>query len=250
MKIIISPAKKMTADNYGLNYKTNPIYIKEAQQVLSQMKKLSYQEAQKMWNCSDKLAITNYDLLQKINLNKNLMPAITSYVGIQYQYMSPDIFTDNALEYIQNNLRILSGFYGILRPFDGITPYRLSMDSDISVEGTKNLYQFWGNKIYDQLFKNDNVVINLASLEYSKIVTPYLKDNQKMIDIIFGEIIDGKVKVKATLAKMARGEMVRYMAENNVTDIDEIKKFDYPNYSFNDEMSDEKKLVFINNVKS
>ncbi|MCG0631200.1 hypothetical protein IMAU80125_02608 [Lactiplantibacillus plantarum] len=127
MKIIIAPAKKMIIDQDAFPALTEPIYLDQTQQLLAQLQHLTYPEAKTLWHCSDKLAQPNYDWLQKIDLTRNLTPAILSYSGIQYRYMAPDVFTQPALDYIQTNLRILSGFYGILRPFDGIVPYRLEM---------------------------------------------------------------------------------------------------------------------------
>ncbi len=108
-----------------------------------------------------------------MKLTEHVTPALTSYVGIQYQYMAPDLFTKDALEYVDQNLRILSGFYGVLRPFDGVVSYRLSLDSKLAVAGSRNLYDFWGSKIYQALEFDREPVLNLASLEYTKQLGPF-----------------------------------------------------------------------------
>jgi cytoplasmic iron level regulating protein YaaA (DUF328/UPF0246 family) len=159
--------------------------------------------------------------------------------------MAPDLFTEPALNYLQNHVRILSGFYGILKPFDGIIPYRLEMQAPLPVKKSKNLYTFWNKKLYEALEFDKGPVINLASKEYSKCLTPYLKPKDQLIEVSFSHIIDGKLKVKATLAKMARGEMVRYLAENNITTIEEVKNFDHPHYKYSKEHSDLSKIVFL-----
>ncbi|CAJ1183754.1 Peroxide stress resistance protein YaaA [Companilactobacillus paralimentarius] len=245
MKIIIAPAKKMNIDNDTFEYETMPQYVEETALLLKAMKKLSYTEAKQMWNCSDKLAETNYKWLQGLDLKKQLTPALLAFSGIQYQYMAPDLFTEPALNYVRNNLRILSGFYGILRPFDGVVPYRLEMQSNLKMPDYHNLYEFWNSKIYNALTKNSETIINLASQEYAKTITPYLKNNQKLVTIVFASMVNGKLKTKATLAKMARGEMVRFMAENNATNIATVKQFKHPNWEFSSEFSTDNQLTFI-----
>lgn len=245
MKIIIAPAKKMIIDQDAFPALTEPIYLDQTQQLLAQLQHLTYPEAKTLWHCSDKLAQPNYDWLQKIDLNRNLTPAILSYSGIQYRYMAPDVFTQPALDYIQTNLRILSGFYGILQPFDGIVPYRLEMQARLAVGQAKNLYAFWGDRLYQALTPRPEPIINLASQEYAKTIAPYLAPHQSMIDIVFASLIDGKLKTKATLAKMARGAMVRFLAEHQIDDVTAIRKFDHPDYQFDEKRSTANRFVFI-----
>lgn len=245
MKIIIAPAKKMIVDNDTFAYEELPQYLDQTKQILQTMQQLSYEQAKKMWNCSDKLAEQNYDWLQKIDLTKHLTPALPAFSGIQYQYMAPDLFTEPALDYVRQNLRILSGFYGILRPFDGVVPYRLEMQSKLQVATYNTLYDFWNSKIYDALTDGTEPIVNLSSQEYANAIKPYLKPNQKLITIVFGSLVDNKLKTKATLAKMARGEMVRFMAENNIADISKIKKFNHPDWKFSPEFSVDDRLVFV-----
>ena len=156
--------------------------------------------------------------------------------------------TQSELDYVQDHLIILSGFYGMLRPFDGIKPYRLEMETKISVNGYSNLYDFWNEKIANELYKENDVVLNLASNEYSKCVKPYLNEQRKMITCIFAQRTNGKLKTKATEAKMCRGYMVRYMAERNIQDLEEIKKFDYKGYLYSEKDSNESEWVFVKDL--
>jgi len=149
------------------------------------------------------------------------------------------------LEYIEKHLRILSGFYGILRPFDAIVPYRLEMGSKLKNHHVKTLYEFWGSKLADKLFSESDCIVNLASEEYSKTISRYLQDDIKFITCVFGEKIEEKVVEKGTLAKMARGEMVRFMAENKIEDVEDIKKFNYLNYAYAEDLSDENTYIFL-----
>lgn len=245
MKIIISPAKKMKIDTDSFDIAALPQYLPETQQLLDTLLQLSMQQLQVLWHCSDKLAQQAYQQLHQTNLTQLLTPAIVAYSGIQYQYMAPDVFTDQAFTYVQDHLRILSGFYGALRPFDGVVPYRLEMQTSLSVGQSTNLYDFWGNKPKQALSLNHEPLINLASLEYSKSVRKYLQPDEPMIDIIFGHLVDGKLKTRATFAKMARGEMVRFMAENNVQHLEELQAFDRLNYRFIADLSTPNKFVFL-----
>ena len=126
-QIIISPAKKMKIEPDILPYRGMPCYLSKAEILAEYLQSLSYPELKKMWKCSDKIAKQNAERLKGMDLTQNLTPAILAYEGIQYKYMAPQVLEEQGLEYIEKNLRILSGFYGILRPFDGVIPYRLEM---------------------------------------------------------------------------------------------------------------------------
>ncbi|GEK28596.1 peroxide stress protein YaaA [Furfurilactobacillus siliginis] len=245
MKIIISPAKKMKVDTDSFDVAALPQYLPETQQLLDQLLQLPYPKLQSLWHCSDKLAQQAYRQLQQTDLTRQLTPALVAYSGIQYQYMAPDVFTDQAFAYVQAHLRILSGFYGALRPFDGVVPYRLEMQTPLPVAEHPNLYAFWGSKPKQALNLNHEPLINLASQEYSKTIRNYLQPDEPMIDIVFGHLVDGKLKTRATFAKMARGEMVRFMAENDVQQVDALKSFDRLNYHFTPSLSTATTLVFL-----
>ena len=147
---------------------------------------------------------------------------------------------------MQKNLRILSGFYGIVKPFDGVTPYRLEMQAKASIGGFKDLYEYWGDSLYQELTSDgDQIILNLASKEYSKCIEKYLGENDLFVTCIFGEEIDGKVVQKGTLAKMARGEMVRFLAENEIDSLEGVKKLHGLGYEFSEELSGEKEYIFI-----
>lgn len=246
MKIIISPAKKMNVNTDILAYKDLPVFLDQTEILMKWIQKLSYEEAKKLWACNDKIAEQNFKRFQEMNLRENLTPAILSYEGIQYQYMAPVIFNGKEMEYIQQHLRILSGFYGVLRPLDGVTPYRLEMQAKAKgISGTKDLYEFWGERLYNEVASEDHMILNLASKEYSKNMERYLTPEDSFVTCIFGEIVNGKVQQKGTMAKMARGEMVRYMAENQIKNLDEMKKFNRLGYQYHEALSTEKEYVFL-----
>ena len=246
MKIIISPAKKMNIDTDTLAFRSMPVFLSETEELLAWMRRLTFAEAKAVWKCNDKIAEQNYRRFQEMDLERNLTPAVIAYEGIQYQYMAPAVFGGAQTDYIQEHLRILSGLYGVLKPFDGVTPYRLEMQAKASEAG--DLYKFWGDKRYRAVAgeeKDGGLSLNLASKEYSKCIEKYLTPEDTYVTVVFGELADGKVKQKGTLAKMARGEMVRYLAENKVEDPERIKGFDRLGYCFEETLSNEKENGFL-----
>jgi len=249
MRIIISPAKKMKIDIDSLDYNQLPQFIKDTEILLSYLSTLSYEELKSIWKCSDKIATLNYDRIQSMDLYSNLTPAILSFEGLQYKHMGQNVFETKEFEYLEEHLRILSGFYGIIRPFDGVVPYRLEMKSKLGSEDINSLYEFWNEKLAKQLFSESKYIINLASKEYSKCISKYLDEELRFITCVFGEIIEEKIVEKGTLAKMARGEMVRFMAENQIEDVEGVKKFNRLDYTYSDDLSDESTYIFLKNNK-
>ncbi|MBA4686252.1 MAG: peroxide stress protein YaaA [Candidatus Galacturonibacter soehngenii] len=245
MRIIISPAKKMKINTDMLPFEDIPYFIEETKVIQKTLQTLSYEEAKNLWKCNDKIATYHYDRLKALDLYHNLTPAILSYEGIQYQYMSPSVFHTQELEYIKEHLRILSGFYGLLKPFDGVVPYRLEMQAKLSIEDKKSLYDYWKDLLAKQLFAESRQIVNLASVEYSKCITKYRKEDVHIVTCVFGEWINNKVVEKGTYAKMARGEMVRFMAEKKIKAVEQIKEFDRLGYLFSEELSDDNTYIFL-----
>lgn len=245
MRIIIAPAKKMNADIAFLKPQGKPVFLDKSQEILKALKSMSYAELKQLWGCNDKLAKLNYERISQMDLADKLAPALLSYEGIQYQYMASKILDDDNYDYLQERLRILSGFYGVLRPFDGITPYRLEMQADLKIKGFDNLYDYWGDCLYREVIDESHTIINLASKEYSKCIERYLKPQDCFITIIFAEMVKGKLVQKGTYAKMARGVMVHYLACQRVDNPEDIKKFSELNYGFDEALSDKTTYVFI-----
>ena len=232
---------------------SSPQYIEQTQVLYEKLKNMTEAELQELFKANDQITRQNYERYQTMNLERAHTPALLSYVGIQYQYMAPHLFSNDQWEYVKKHLRILSGFYGILRPEDRVTPYRLEMQAKLAVENKKDLYGFWGKRLLDAVLLKENdgteeadhVILNLASKEYSKAIEKHLTPEIRYITCIFGTMKDGQVKVKATEAKMARGEMVRFMAENQVEEIEKIKEFCALDYQYNASMSTEDTYVFL-----
>lgn len=245
MKIIVSPAKKMNVCNDDLVPKSMPVFLEKTKLLHEVINKLSYDELKSLLNCNDDLTALNFDRYRNMKLSSNLTPAILAYDGIQYKYMSPNTFSKEEFDYINKHLSILSGFYGILRPFDGVVPYRLEMQSKLKGDNYNNLYDFWGDSIYKELVKENHIILNLASKEYSKVIEKHLTNNDSFITCTFGTLKDSKIKVKATEAKMARGLMTRYLCENFIEDLNEVKNFSDLSFTYSEAHSSEKEFVFL-----
>ena len=222
MRIIIAPAKKMKVDQDTFLVRSKPAFLNKTQELLDFLKTRDFEQLQNLWRANNNIVRANQ----------------------RNQYLAGDVLPQEGLDYLQDHLRILSGFYGILRPFDGVIPYRLELKTQMTGFKDYSLYHFWGDLPYQELFNNTETVINLASLEYSRLISPYLKDGQKMITIKFLENKNGKWRQSATHAKMARGEMVRFMAKEQINDPEDLKKFSDFGYLFSAADSSKETYVF------
>lgn len=245
MRILISPAKRMNVDADSLPPQGLPRFLPEALRLTETLRSMDYAGLKALWNCSDGIAQNNFRRLQGADLRQGATPAIFSYEGIQYQYMAPGVFEENQLRYIQERLRILSGLYGLLRPFDGVVPYRLEMQARLRVDGCRDLYAYWGDKLVRQLCSETDLIVNLASKEYSRAVSPRLPRGVRFLTCTFGELRGRKIVEKATFCKMARGEMVRFLAEERITDPADIRAFRRLGYAYSDALSGRDHFVFI-----
>ena len=245
MRIIISPAKKMNVDTDSLPCRGLPAFLPRTELLYERLREMSYQELKSLWKCNDSIAALNVERLAVMDLRRRLTPAVLSYEGIQYQYMAPGVFETEQYDFIQEHLRIVSGFYGLLRPFDGVTPYRLEMQAKLAVDGSQDLYAFWGDKLARRLAEETDFVLDLASKEYSRAVESHLPKNVRLVRCSFGERQGSKIVEKGTMCKMARGQMVRWLAENNVTKAADIRAFHDLGYHYDPAESGENHCVFV-----
>lgn len=243
MKIILSPAKQMNMNLDSLEPLGLPVFMEQSEEILAWLREQTYEELKKLWKCNDKIAEQNFERIKHMNLRNQLTPAILAYDGIAFKYMAPAVFEYEQLDYVQEHLCILSAFYGALRPMDGVTPYRLEMQAKAAIGGHKDLYDLWGKRLYD-VVRDDGLIINLASKEYSKCIEKYLSDRDTYITVSFVEQSGEKLVTKGTYAKMARGEMVRFMAEKQIENPEDIKAFNRLGYVFRQELSSETEFVF------
>lgn len=244
MRIILSPAKKMRVDTDSIEPLGRPIFIEKTEVILSWLRNRTEAQLKELWKCNDKIVSQNVERIKKMNLCQQLTPAILAYEGIAYQYMTPAVFEKDHFDYVQEHLRILSAFYGVLKPLDGVTPYRLEMQARAEIGDSKNLYDFWGDDLYQDVIDDSRIIINLASKEYSKCIEKYLSPEDRYLTITFCEKSGEKLVTKGTYAKMARGEMVRYMAEKNIEKPENIRNFNRLGYIFREDLSTNTEYIF------
>lgn len=245
MRIIISPAKRMRTDADGLSSAGVPALLNRTRRLLDALRAMDLPALQRLLACNGDIARLNYDRFQTMNLDCADTPALLAYDGIQYQYMAPQVFEQDFLDYVQQRLCILSGFYGVLRPLDGVVPYRLEMQARLAVDGFCNLYQFWGDSLAELVTAGDGAVLNLASEEYAKAVRRHMPANVRWIDCVFGEMDGGKIREKGVYVKMARGEAVRFLAENAIDSPDDLRAFDRLGFHWDKALSEKNRLVFL-----
>ncbi|MGN0361755.1 MAG: peroxide stress protein YaaA [Bilifractor sp.] len=245
MRIIISPAKQMRVDTDSFACIELPVFLDKTEMLKDWISGLTYEQQKTLWACNDKIARQNAERFAQMDLRNDLTPAILAYDGIQYTYMAPAVFEDGQFEYVQEHLRILSGFYGVLKPMDGVVLYRLEMQAKVSFDDYKNLYDFWGEHLYQKVRDDSGIIINLASKEYSRCLEKYLQPDDRFITCIFGEPEGNKIVQKGVYAKMARGEMVRFIAGIHAEEPEQIKAFNWSGYHFDADRSSGTEFVFI-----
>ena len=252
MKILISPSKTLNFDDYNTYGKpTDCRLLSHTSELHKILTKYSINEIKNLMNVSDKIAELNFNRFKtwenpsESSVSKQ---AIYAFKGDVYSGLDVDTIKEDKFEYMQNNLRIISGFYGLLRPFDKILPYRLEMGTKLKNSKGKNLYEFWGGEITgllsEDILNKDDHVINLASNEYFKSIKVNSIESN-VITPTFKEFKNGTYKTIAIYAKKARGMMSRYIIENELEDIEDIKTFNNENYTFDDSLSNSSNFTFV-----
>ncbi|WP_299836769.1 peroxide stress protein YaaA [uncultured Tenacibaculum sp.] len=250
MKIIISPAKsldfetKATTEDYS-----TPRFLDQSEKLNRKLKTLSRKKLSELMKISDDLSALNYDRNQSWNMPfdlNNAKQAVFSFTGEVYRGIDVMTLEEDKIPALQDKLRILSGLYGLLKPLDLIQPYRLEMGTKLKIGRTENLYKFWDTTLADSLndeLEDGELLVNLASTEYFKAL-PKKVLKVPMITPVFKDFKNGQYKTIMTFAKKARGLMVRYIIDNDVETVDQLKAFDVDGYGFSEELSKENELVF------
>lgn len=244
---IISPAKKMNVVDGEPRPTSVPRFLERTERLMRAVQALSYDEAKALWKCSDALALPNYERFAQMDLARDTSAAVAAYEGIQYQHLAARVMSDAQLAYLGEHLRILSGFYGVLRPFDGVVPYRLEMQARLATDGARDLYAFWGDALARALADDGaDTLVNLASMEYAKAVLPYAEAyGLRVVTCLFGTLREGRLVQRSTEAKAARGTFVRWCAERRVADVAEFPAFVERSYVLDSARSTERELVFV-----
>lgn len=247
LRIIISPAKKMRAVDAPPWPMRGPALLGRARLLATAVRALTREQAQELWRCSDRLADLNYERFLTMDLSRGTTAAVVAYEGIQYRHMAPEVMDERELAWLDGHLRILSGLYGVLRPLDGVVPYRLEMQARLAVGGARDLYGFWGDALYESLAAEGcDLIVNAASVEYARAVTPHVRPGgPPVLTCLFGTVRDGRLRQAATEAKAARGTFVRWCAERGVEDARELRDFSERGYALDEARSGRDELVFV-----
>jgi len=252
MLIVISPAKTLDFETEShIDDYTMPEFLDQSKKLVSALKKIKPNKLADLMSISPKLALLNFDRYHEWKIpydNEKGKQALLAFKGEVFSGIKAESYSVDDFKYAQENLRLLSGLYGVLRPLDLILPYRLEMGTKLETTKSKNLYEFWGDKITLSINKklkesNDNIIINLASNEYFKSInTKKLK--VRIITPVFKDFHNGEYKMITVFAKKARGLMTSFILQNKITDPDQLKLFDMEKYYYNDELSSEDNTVF------
>lgn len=251
MIVFLSPAKTLDESSTDYHFHTQNRFLKQSQILINRLKKYDSTSLQQLMKISEKLALLNLERYHSFTIpfdTENAKPAILAFKGDVYEGLRAWEMTAADLDFAQKHIRILSGLYGLLRPMDLMQPYRLEMGTRLVTEKGKNLYEFWGEKITEltnqDLDNNqEKIVLNLASNEYFKAIKPKSLKG-RVVHVTFKENKNGAYKIIAFYAKKARGMMARYIVQNRISSLEELRKFKEEDYVYNDEMSNEKELVF------
>ncbi|MDM7859494.1 peroxide stress protein YaaA [Alteromonas sp. ASW11-36] len=248
MLVVLSPAKNLDVEPVSLSLPaTQPELMSETRELVDTCKQLSPANLASLMRISDKLALLNAERFNSFEFPftvENAKPAVLTFNGDVYTGLDAGSLSEDDLAFAQQHVRILSGLYGVLRPLDLMQAYRLEMGTKLDNPKGKNLYEFWGDKVTEQLnAEQQPVLINLASNEYFKVVSKKTL-NARVITPVFKDTKNGKLKVISFFAKKARGLMARYIIENRVTDAEQLKQFNAAGYTFDATLSSDKELVF------
>jgi cytoplasmic iron level regulating protein YaaA (DUF328/UPF0246 family) len=253
MIIILSPAKTMRIPLSDVALKTNPMFTDKAALIGAELKKLSYDEFSSLLKVNGKLGHQAFDMMQQwlcpVDV-KALWAAALMYDGPAFKGLNAHDFSLENQKYAQSHLRIMSGLYGVLRPYDAIMPYRLEAQTPLSVRDYRNLYAFWNTlpakSIEADLKKMKSLLlINLTSDEYGKMVVPHLSSKVKIINVAFKEMKAGKPFINVVEMKKARGMMARFIIQHKIEDLESLMAFDSGGYYFEKKLSDDSNLTFL-----
>ena len=250
MKILISPAKSLDFQNkVETSYSSEPLFANKAKQINNILKELSAPDLGGLMSISPKLSDLNWLRNQDFQKNNSKeKQAIFAFNGDVYEGIDANNISNSNHDKLQKTLRILSGLYGILKPFDKIKPYRLEMGTKIAINESKNLYEFWKKDITNSLLneiQDKDIIVNLASNEYFSVIDSSLIKN-KIVSPVFKDFKNGKLKIISFYAKKARGLMTRFLIDNDIQSSSDIESFNSSGYKFSsDETSNILEPVFV-----
>jgi cytoplasmic iron level regulating protein YaaA (DUF328/UPF0246 family) len=248
MLLLLSPSKTLDEKfpRPNLPY-TLPVFLMQSSALVSILKRFKPDQLAELMSINSKLSVLNAERYQKWELpfpENSAFPAILCFKGEVYNGLKAQSLSENDLKFAQDHLRILSGLYGVLRPFDLMMPYRLEMGTGLKGPKFEDLYQFWGNRITDALVRDtaNQVLVNLASDEYFRAVNPSVF--KRVVKCHFREERNGKLQFVTIFGKKARGLMARFVIENRISKVEDLKAFDSEGYLFNEPASTKDEWTF------
>lgn len=252
MLMVISPAKTLDYESpLATERYTQPDFLDDACELVDQLKELEPHQISNLMSISDKLGQLNAERFQNWHTPftpENARQAVLAFKGDVYTGLDAESFSEQDLEFAQNHLRMLSGLYGVLKPLDLMQPYRLEMGTRFENKRGKDLYEFWGSKITEEINRllaaDDGVLVNLASNEYFKAVRKKELDG-RLVTPQFKDWKNGQYKMISFYAKKARGLMCRYAIQNRITQANDLKGFNLEGYYFSEDQSDNNNWVFL-----
>lgn len=250
MKVVISPVTRICPAPGLLSEHISPLlFAEKTKQLYDYLSHLELPQLKQVLRCSDKLTKETAELYRRTPLDQNLTPAILAFHSMQFTCMSPDVFDRGWYEHMQRNVRIISPLYGLLRPFDGIVDHRLEIRAKIDLDGAHTLYDFWGDLPSRSLFEDgDRVVLDLTTPSYSWLIRKHMPADTQWIHCRFGVPQGHRILETGVRAKMARGALVRSIAQGQIEDPDDLKTFQEYGYRFSEELSQENQYVFVANA--
>jgi len=252
MLTIISPAKTLDYESpIAVSGQSEISFAKESKQLISILKKFKPEELEKLMRVSHKIAMLNYDRYAQWKYpfnNQDSRQALFAFKGEVYNGLDAYSLNQKETDFAQNHLRMLSGLYGVLKPYDMMLPYRLEMGTKLETEKFKHLYDFWGDKIRKSIQKaidesGSNVLVNLASAEYFKAAN-LNKIKAEIITPSFKEAREDGFKMITIFAKKARGLMSRFIIQNRIENAEDLKHFEVEGYFYNDKLSEGNNFIF------
>ena len=255
MLIVLSPAKSLDLESPPTTQeRSTPRFIDDAAELIRVLKPKSPAEIGALMAISDQLSVLNVTRYADWHPDHAAArQAIMSFDGDVYTGLAARSLGKQALGYVRDRVRILSGLYGVLRPLDAMHPYRLEMGTRLANPRGKDLYAFWGERVTAALNADlkdagSSVLVNLASEEYFKSVKPKLLD-VPVVTPVFEDWKNGKYKIISFFAKRARGMMARHAAEQGITDVERLKDFDVDGYAYDEAVSTDKSWVFRRRIE-
>lgn len=244
MIAIISPSLTMKNCSDSFIKLTIPSQIEMSKKIVEEIRKFTLKDLEKVLKINTKISELTFERYKNLKFDINGSPAIHSYTGTVYKNIKPEVFDKEEIKFCSDHVRILSGLYGVLRPYDSIYEYRLELKTKLKICDKDDLYKYFNDSMYKNLVSYDRKIVNLCSDEYSKAITPYISEKDHFLTCSFKINKNGVLKSISTDSKASRGSMIKFMVNNKINKFEDLKEFNDNGYTFNKSLSDEYNYIF------